>query len=456
MVPAGVSPTEAAFEVIGLVNAKSIMDFLFFDTQVGVAIFFIGFLASLWRSVRETDFSPLWGFLMMFFILLFIFIKPMANLEDTTSTMEQAGWTGDNTAQSLKDTFFDTGRTKAGSLGLVLISEAYNALVYGTVAAITRVTQDKDFNYLNNPFIVNKVSLYLQHFSAERIKDNVLRKDLEEFLKNDYPQTLGRMINNSTTQTNITKKWWPGDEEVIVNYDDGQKKRWEDLDARLNDYIKENIDTLGSNSPLANLFIDYKAIKIKLLAGHMERSAQDITSNMAGYGIDPSTSRISWLMKQPANWLAYISSVIGQFFSTTLAEFMIKALPYLEGYAVMIIYSLFPFTLLLCLLFGTMTILKDYFIYLFWIKSWVIIWALIHYTSLYMSTLQAKIASGAGTSWFFERPYFNTVTGVLLVMSPGIAWFMTKGVLSGIGEAATALTLHADKGVGKAGSKIGV
>ena len=456
MVPTGVSPVEAAFEVIGLVNAKSIMDFLFFDTQVGVAIFFIGFLASLWRSVRETDFSPLWGFLMMFFILLFIFIKPMANLEDTTSTMEQAGWTGDNTAQSLKDTFFDTGRTKAGSLGLVLISEAYNALVYGTVAAITRVTQDKDFNYLNNPFIVNKVSLYLQHFSAERIKDNVLRKDLEEFLKNDYPQTLGRMINNSNTQTNITKKWWPGDEEVIVNYDDGQKKRWEDLDARLNDYIKENIDTLGSNSPLANLFIDYKAIKIKLLAGHMERSAQDITSNMAGYGIDPSTSRISWLMKQPANWLAYISSVIGQFFSTTLAEFMIKALPYLEGYAVMIIYSLFPFTLLLCLLFGTMTILKDYFIYLFWIKSWVIIWALIHYTSLYMSTLQAKIASGAGTSWFFERPYFNTVTGVLLVMSPGIAWFMTKGVLSGIGEAATALTLHADKGVGKAGSKIGV
>ena len=456
MVPTGVSPVEAAFEVIGLVNAKSIMDFLFFDTQVGVAIFFIGFLASLWRSVRETDFSPLWGFLMMFFILLFIFIKPMANLEDTTSTMEQAGWTGDNTAQSLKDTFFDTGRTKAGSLGLVLISEAYNALVYGTVAAITRVTQDKDFNYLNNPFIVNKVSLYLQHFSAERIKDNVLRKDLEEFLKNDYPQTLGRMINNSTTQTNITKKWWPGDEEVIANYDDGQKKRWEDLDARLNDYIKENIDTLGSSSPLVNLFIDYKAIKIKLLAGHMERSAQDITSNMAGYGIDPSTSRISWLMKQPANWLAYISSVIGQFFSTTLAEFMIKALPYLEGYAVMIIYSLFPFTLLLCLLFGTMTILKDYFIYLFWIKSWVIIWALIHYTSLYMSTLQAKIASGAGTSWFFERPYFNTVTGVLLVMSPGIAWFMTKGVLSGIGEAATALTLHADKGVGKAGSKIGV
>ena len=161
-------------------------------------------------------------------------------------------------------------------------------------------------------------------------------------------------------------------------------------------------------------------------------------------------------MKQPASLLADLSSIVGQFFSTTLAEFMIKALPYLQGYAVMIIYSLFPFTLLLCLLFGTIDILKEYFIYLFWVKSWVIIWALIHYAAVYMSTLQAKLATGTTTAWFFDKPYFNTVTGVLLVMSPGIAWFMTKGVLSGIGEAASALTMHADKGVGKVESKMGV
>jgi len=456
MIPAGISPTEAAFEVIGLVNARSIMDLLFFDTKVGAAVFFIGLLTSLWRSIRETDFSALWGFLMMFLILLFIFIKPMANLEDATSTMEQAGWKGDNTTQSLKDTFFDVGRTRAGSLGLVLISEAYNSIVYGTISAITKVTNEKDFNYLANPFIVNKVSLFLGHFSAERIKDNVLRKDLEYFLKNDYPQTLGRMINNGPPQAKVTKKWWPGDDDVVVSYDLDQRKRWEDLDTRLSDYIKAEIDTLGPKGPLANLFIDYRAIKIRLLAGHTQKSAQDIASNLTGYGIEPQTSRITWMMRQPASWLAYISSFVGQFFSTTLAEFMIKALPYLQGYAVMIIYSLFPFTLLLCILFGTISILKEYFIYLFWVKSWVIVWAIIHYASLYMSTLQAKLASGATSSWFFERPYFNTVTGVLLVMSPGIAWFMTKGVLSGIGEAASALTLHADKGVGKVGSKIGV
>ena len=456
MIPTGISPTEAAFEVIGLVNAKSITDFLFFGTKIGLAVFLIGLLTSLWRSVKETDFSVLWSYLMMFCILLFLFIKPMASLENATSTMEAAGWKGTSTQDSLKEAFIDSGKARAGSLCLVFISQGYNAIVYGTISAITKVTQQNDFNYLNNPFIVNKVSIYLQRFSAEGVKkDNALRKDLEDFLKNDYPQTLGRMVNNKKAPENIAKKWWPGDEEVVMNYDLEQRKHWEALDLRLNDYIKTEIDRLGAKGPFANLFIDYKAIKIRLLAGHTEKAATDIASNLTGYGIEPKTVRVSWIMKQPASWLAYISSFVGQFFSTTLSEFMIKALPYLQGYAVMIIYSLFPFTLLLCLLFGNFSILKEYFIYLFWVKSWVIVWALIHYAAVYMSTLQARLGSGT-SSWFFEKPYFNTVTGVLLVMSPGIAWFMTKGVLSGIGEAATALTLHADKGVGKVGSKIGV
>ena len=107
MIPTGISPTEAAFEVIGLVNAKSIIDFLFFETQIGLAVFLIGFLTSLWRSVKETDFSILWSYLMMFCILLFIFIKPMANLENATSTMEAAGWKGTSTQDSLKRTFID-------------------------------------------------------------------------------------------------------------------------------------------------------------------------------------------------------------------------------------------------------------------------------------------------------------------------------------------------------------
>ncbi|WP_164908824.1 conjugal transfer protein TraG N-terminal domain-containing protein [Candidatus Velamenicoccus archaeovorus] len=453
----GISPTEAAFEVVGLVNAKSIMDYLFINTKTGAAVFLIGLLFSLWTAVKEADYSCLWGYVFMYFALLFIFIKPMANIANATSTMEQAGWNESTTQQILQNTFIDTGKTQAGSLGLVFISQVYDSVVYGTVSAITQVTQQQDFNYLNNPFIVNKVSLYLGHFSARGItKDPVLRKDMEDFLKNDYPQALGRMLNNSNAQTQITKKWWPGDEDVVANYDSAQRKRWENLDSRLNDYIKKQIDTWGLAGTFVNLFVDYKALKISLLSSEIGKSAAQIASGEAGYGINPQGISLSLLARKATGAFAFLGSTVGQFFSSSLAEFMIKALPYLEGYAVMIIYSLFPFTLLLCLLFRTPEILKEYFIYLFWVKSWVIIWALIHYASLYMAALQAKLASGTTSSWFFERPYFNTVTGVLLVMSPGIAWFMTKGVLTGIGEAASALTVHADKGTGKVSSKLGV
>jgi len=457
MIPTGISPIEAAFEVIGLVNAKSIMDFMFFETKIGLAIFLIGLLTALWRSAKEADFSILWSYLFMFCALLFIFIKPMAGLENATSTMEVAGWKGTSTQDSLKEAFLDSGKARTGSLGLVFISRGYNAVVFGTVSAITKVTQAQDFNYLKNPFIVNKVSLYLQDFTADGItKDKDLRKDIRDFLKNDYPQALGRMAQGKKQTLQITGKWWPGDSEVVASYDPEQRARWDALEARLGKYIDDERSRLDPGAQFTAMLTDRKTLEIKLLSGEMRKTAAELAFNISGYGLDQRALQGSWsLRKLFGGSLAYLGSFVGQLLSTTMAEFMIKALPYLQGYAVMIIYSLFPFTLLLCLLFGTYSILKEYFIYLFWVKSWVIVWALIHYASIYIYTLQASLNSGT-TNWFIERPYFNTVTGVLLVMSPGIAWFMTKGILTGIGEAATALTLHADKGVGKVGSKIGV
>ena len=307
MIPTGVSPTEAAFEVIGLVNAKSIMDFLFLNTKIGVVAFLIGILTALWESVKEADFSALWSYLILFCALTFIFIKPIASLEDASSTMEQAGWKETTTADSLKEAFVDTGKTSAGSLGLVLISQGYNAIVFGTVSAISNVTQQQGFNYLNNPFLVSKVSLYLTHFSAGGIrKDPVLKRDLDDFLSNDYPQVLGRMVNNNKAVETVSKKWWPGDDEVVANYDPTQKTRWLALNSRLNDYIKQQIDKLGLAGNFASLFLDYTAIKIKLLARHTEQFATNIASNVGGYGISSSATDRGVLLRGAA-WCLCLS-----------------------------------------------------------------------------------------------------------------------------------------------------
>ena len=95
---------------------------------------------------------------------------------------------------------------------------------------------------------------------------------MEDFLKNDYPQTLGRMANNENTQGKLTRNWWPGDDDVVANYDFEQRKRWGDLDTRLTSYIKTELAKLSSKSIFDNLFMDHKAIKITLLARHIEKS----------------------------------------------------------------------------------------------------------------------------------------------------------------------------------------
>ena len=61
MITTGISPTEAAFEVIGLVNAKSIIDFLFLDTKIGVVAFLIGILTALWEIGKGKRISRLYG-----------------------------------------------------------------------------------------------------------------------------------------------------------------------------------------------------------------------------------------------------------------------------------------------------------------------------------------------------------------------------------------------------------
>ena len=93
------------------------------------------------------------------------------------------------------------------------------------------------------------------------------------------------MVNNNKAVETVSKKWWPGDDEVVANYDPTQKTRWLALNSRLNDYIKQQIDKLGLAGNFASLFLDYTAIKIKLLARHTEQFATNIASNVGGYGI---------------------------------------------------------------------------------------------------------------------------------------------------------------------------
>jgi len=89
----GISPMEAAFEVVGLVNCKQIMNFLFVDTRIGVAIVLVGYILSFIQTFKKQDFSYLFSYFFMSIALWALFIKPVVNFGDTRSAMEKEGWT---------------------------------------------------------------------------------------------------------------------------------------------------------------------------------------------------------------------------------------------------------------------------------------------------------------------------------------------------------------------------
>ncbi len=94
----------------------------------------------------------------------------------------------------------------------------------------------------------------------------------------------------------------------------------------------------------------------------------------------------------------------------------------------------------------------DYFGYLFWVKSWVLIWALIHYASLFMADIQASLSPG--TAWLWERPYFNVVTSVFMIMTPIVAMYFVEGFVQGIGQVVSAITIHMDKAAATGGTVV--
>jgi hypothetical protein len=55
--------------------------------------------------------------------------------------------------------------------------------------------------------------------------------------------------------------------------------------------------------------------------------------------------------------------------------------------------------------------------------------------------------TNTGIAGFWQGAYFNIVTAVFMIMLPIISRMMIDGVASGIGNAATAANIHADKSV---------
>jgi len=276
---------------------------------------------------------------------------------------------------------------------------------------------------------------------------------------------LNKMEENGTIDASNLKFLWPGHPEVVGQYGsktDQWTSLYNDLVKYLNEFeAKSKFDeivsrkTFNRNAPgeyelKGNEFLVWSLVNEKLTKGN----SYDLTVREPEKGlIGGTTSKIySFIMNTLANVAAWLGSFISDFLSRLSFTAFLFAYPYVQGFFLLILYSFFPATLAFMFISSEIQPLFTYAKFIFYIKSWNIIMAVIYAASNSILDIQASLSPTE--SYMIHHPVFNTVTFVLLISTPIISYYFVNGSLSSITSLAGSVSSAGTRGAGAAFGKI--
>ncbi|NCU31711.1 MAG: hypothetical protein EOM23_01980, partial [Candidatus Moranbacteria bacterium] len=131
MVNFGVTPVEAAYEVIGLTNAYLLIEYIF-KSAWGAVVFGMGFFLALARFLRTQNIATMIHYFALCLVILLVFIFPSGNITRISSSMENQGYRGVGS----EEIFQESQTSRRVPTALLFISQAYNNLVVGAIAAL--------------------------------------------------------------------------------------------------------------------------------------------------------------------------------------------------------------------------------------------------------------------------------------------------------------------------------
>ena len=455
----GITPIDAAFELIGLCNAQQLTHYIFFQTMGGALIFAVGFVFSLWAAVSKGTFKPFFTFLILFFSMWILFIVPTVQEPSVTSTMEQNGYSDITTSQVLSSSPTGSLSNNTGVINPILdtISNMLSAFTIGCVGAIELGGDPGKTNYLKSPFMVAKLSAISNQLVTQGFSNPQLSKEASDFYKNYYLPTLQNLIQQRAYTIANIPQLWPGDPAITALYTSDATTAWSKLQSDILTNLQQQsgitnksiIDLLSSFTGKNSSVVQNQAI-ISLFKSDIRNHPSDYTSQSyqsSGYANSSNSSGRFWgnLM---GNSLAAVGANIFQPIAVTISQAMLNMAPYIQGYSLMLMFSFFPFILVIVILERKPMLLVEFLKNLFWVKSWSICWAIVDLGSSYVLTIQQMLnKTDSGLVGFWDGAYFNIVTAVFMIMLPILSRMMIDGVATGIGVAATAANMHADKSV---------
>ncbi len=452
----GVTPIESAYEVIGLTNNYVITTYLFRESPWGSLFFTTGFFIALSKFYSSNNFMSLGKFFIVSFLALMLFILPVSNISNISSSMEKAG----NFDQIKANDVFTSG-TKNDNANAVLtfFSRLYNNLILGTIDALDKVSGKDGYSYLQSPFLMNKIMLQMQNFLKADISDPALRNSVENFIDKHYLPTLNKMEEKGIIKVDNIPFLWPGSQLVIDHYSDEGKQLWPALHENLKTYVRKsgvnnryqkyeqqvnvffNQNNIINDHSLNNK--DDKLILFLLNENYFSSARGSPTSlnykfTNTGKNAEDAFSKnwqagmnkLGWVIARFGDYFVYI-------FSSAGLQFFLTALPYLQGLLVLLLFSLFPAILVLCITTSSIKSFTMFLKTLFYIKSWHLILAIISNGSSYVLDVQARLMPSS--DFLIERPIFNIITFLFLITSPALSYFLINGSMEGIGLLTTGI-----------------
>ncbi len=454
----GITPIETAFEIIGLCNAQQLTHYIFFETAAGMLIFAVGFIFSLYAVSQKNSFKPFFTFLILFFSMWILFVIPTAQIQNVTSTMEQNGYKDITSEQVIKDSGLLLNKGNPGVINPILniFSDMFSAFSIGCVGVIERGADPGKSNYLKNPFMVTKLSTLASQTFDQGIKNPQIRKEVTDFYKDYYLPTLKKLIEDRAFTVADMPKLWPGDKAIMALYTNEATAAWTKVKSDLLDYlqVRSSIQNKSFTQILGNFLnqqqkdVENQAL-ISIFSSDIKSHPDDYASKSyqnAGYAHGNNSNGRFWSTLL-GNTMATAGANLFQPIAVSISQSMVQMAPYIQGYSLLLMFSFFPFILVIILLERKPALLGEFLKNLFWVKSWSICWAIVDVASSYVLTIQQMFNKGSGISSFWEGAYFNIVTSVFMIMLPILSRMMIDGVATGIGVAATAANIHADKSV---------
>ena len=357
----GITPIDGAFELMGLHQAQVWVRFIFLETLAGKVIFALGFLLSIKAGLDKGNFRPAFIFIMVFFSLWFLLVLPRSKAVDPVSAMERSGYQEITIAQILKKNGY--GEVMVNPV-LDAMSRTVDALITAVAAVFERGSDGR--GYLASPFLFMKVSILTSGIVAQGITDPDLQERTVHFYQDHFWPVLRQLKNPGT-------RVWPGDPDMVRAYKEEGRVAWQALRDALYQACDEQKIFTNMFDRFYDKKVDKDAVVRSLLWREMELKPLQYTFVTYGSGLEHRR-------EDGSGWL--------DFYRIDLARMTVFVLPFFQGSALFILWSLFPGFLAVTLLLRKVTVLIVWMGLIFLVKAWTLIWVILDKLSTVWFSIQ--------------------------------------------------------------------